>query len=104
VERVTVAEKLLDYLMALVQRTRSTRDLVLGVSPRGAQGFFRAVQAHALVAGRPFATPDDVKRVAPAVLAHRILASATGRYEGTGAGRREREALQKILDEVAVPL
>jgi MoxR-like ATPase len=104
VERVTVAEKLLDYLMALVQRTRSTRDLVLGVSPRGAQGFFRAVQAHALVAGRPFATPDDVKRVAPAVLAHRILASATGRYEGTGAGRREREALQKILDEVAVPV
>lgn len=104
VERVTVAEKLLDYLMALVQTTRSTRDLVLGVSPRGAQGFFRAVQAHALVAGRPFATPDDVKRVAPAVLAHRILASATGRYEGTGAGRREREALQKILDEVAVPL
>ena len=80
---MTVAEKLLDYLMALVQKTRSTRDLVLGVSPRGAQGFFRAVQAHALVAGRPFATPDDVKKVAPAVLAHRILASATGRYEGT---------------------
>ena len=53
VERVIVAEKLLDYLMALVQRTRSTRDLVLGVSPRGAQGFFRAVQAHALVAGAP---------------------------------------------------
>ena len=104
VEKVTVAEKLLDYLMAIVQRTRSTRDLVLGVSPRGAQGFFRAVQAHALVAGRPFATPDDVKRVAPAVLAHRILASATGRYEGTGAGHREREALQKILDEVDVPL
>jgi MoxR-like ATPase len=104
VERVTVADKLLDYVMAIVHRTRSSRDLVLGVSPRGAQGFFRAVQAHALVAGRPFATPDDVKRVAPAVLAHRILASATGRYEGTGAGRREREALQKILDEVAVPL
>ena len=75
-----------------------------GVSPRGAQGLFRAVQAHALVAGRPFATPDDVKKVAPAVLAHRVLASATGRYEGTGAGRRERETVQKILDEVAVPL
>ncbi len=104
VERVTVADKLLDYVMAIVHRTRASRDLVLGVSPRGAQGFFRAVQAHALVAGRPFATPDDVKKVAPAVLAHRILASATGRYEGTGAGRREREALQKILDEVAVPL
>jgi MoxR-like ATPase len=104
VAEVAVADKLLDYVMALVQRTRVSRDLVLGVSPRGAQGFFRAVQAHALVAGRPFATPDDVKKIAPAVLAHRILASATGRYEGTGAGRREREALRKILDEVAVPL
>ena len=104
VETVGVAEKLLDYVMEIVQRTRGSRDLVLGVSPRGAQGFFRAVQAHALVAGRPFATPDDVKKVAPAVLAHRILASATGRYEGTGAGRREREAVRKILDEVAVPL
>ena len=104
VERVGFAEKLLDYLMAIVHRTRASRDLVLGVSPRGAQGFFRAVQAHALVAGRPFATPDDVKQVAPAVLAHRILASATGRYEGTGAGRREREAVRKILDEVPVPL
>ena len=99
-----VADKLLDYVMEIVQRTRGSRDLVLGVSPRGAQGFFRAVQAHALVAGRPFATPDDVKKVAPAVLAHRILASATGRYEGTGAGRREREAVRKILEEVAVPL
>ncbi|HMM36180.1 MAG TPA: MoxR family ATPase, partial [Thermoanaerobaculia bacterium] len=104
VEAVTVADKRLDYVMALVQRTRASRDLVLGVSPRGAQGLFRAVQAHALVAGRPFATPDDVKKVAPAVLAHRVLASATGRYEGTGAGRRERETVQKILDEVAVPL
>jgi MoxR-like ATPase len=104
VETVAFADKLLDYVMEIVQRTRGSRDLVLGVSPRGAQGLFRAVQAHALVAGRPFATPDDVKKVAPAVLAHRILASATGRYEGTGAGRREREAVRKILEEVAVPL
>ncbi len=104
VEAVTVAEKLVDYVMAIVQRTRVSRELVLGVSPRGAQGFFRAVQAHALVAGRPFATPDDVKQVAPAALAHRVLASSAGRYDGGGAGRREREALQRILDEVPVPL
>ncbi|HQQ77950.1 MAG TPA: MoxR family ATPase, partial [Thermoanaerobaculia bacterium] len=68
-ERVTVADKLMDYILAIVARTRTGKDLLLGVSPRGAQGFFRAVQARALVAGRPYATPDDVKRVAVPALA-----------------------------------
>ena len=101
---MVVAPKLLDYVMAIVARSRKTRDLVLGVSPRGAQGLFRAVQARALVEGRPFATPDDVKRVAPPVLQHRVLASHHGPSEGAASGRREREALSRILDEVPVPL
>jgi MoxR-like ATPase len=104
VERVTVAEKLTDYVLQIVRRTRSSRDLILGVSPRGAQGFFRAVQARALVAGRPYATPDDVKRVAIPSLGHRVLSSVSGAFEGVAAGRRERDAIQKILDEVPVPL
>ena len=104
VEAVTVAPKLLDYVMALVARSRATKDLVLGVSPRGAQGLFRAVQARALVAGRPFATPDDVKRVALAVLQHRVLASYHGPSDGASAGRRERDAIGRILEEVPVPL
>ncbi|HKC23328.1 MAG TPA: AAA family ATPase, partial [Thermoanaerobaculia bacterium] len=53
VERVTVAEKLTDYVLSIVRKSRASRDLILGVSPRGAQGLFRAVQARALVAGRP---------------------------------------------------
>jgi MoxR-like ATPase len=102
-ERVTVADKLMDYILAIVARTRAGKDLLLGVSPRGAQGFFRAVQARALVAGRPYATPDDVKRVAGPALAHRVLASQPGAWDG-GGGRRERDAIQRILDEIAVPL
>jgi MoxR-like ATPase len=104
VERVTVAPKLTDYILALVRRTRATKDLVLGVSPRGAQGLFRAVQARAIVAGRPYATPDDVKSVAVPVLAHRVLASMPGSYDGVSTRRRETEAIQRLLDEVPVPL
>jgi MoxR-like ATPase len=103
-EKVTVADKLMDYVLAIVGRTRSGKDLILGVSPRGAQGFFRAVQARALVSGRPYATPDDVKRVAVATLAHRVLAAQPGAWDGGGSGRRERDAIQRILDEIPVPL
>lgn len=103
-EQVRVAEKLLDYIMKIVQRTRATRDLLLGVSPRGAQGFFRAVQARALISGRGFATPDDVKRVAVPVLSHRVLATLPGSYDSGPSGQREREAIQRILDEIPVPL
>jgi MoxR-like ATPase len=103
-ERVAVVEKLMEYVLEIVGRTRTSRDLILGVSPRGAQGFFRAVQARALVSGRAFATPDDVKRVAIPVLAHRVLASLPGAFDVTSAGRKERDAIQRILDEVPVPL
>ena len=103
-ERVTVADKLMDYVLAIVGRTRNGKDLLLGVSPRGAQGFFRAVQARALVSGRPYATPDDVKRVAVPTLAHRVLASQPGAWDGGGSGRRERDAIQRILDETPVPI
>ena len=103
-ERVTVTDKLMDYILEIVGRTRKSRDLILGVSPRGSQGFFRAVQGRALVSGRPYATPDDVKRVALPVLAHRVLASLPGAFDATAAGRKERDAIQRILDEVPVPI
>jgi MoxR-like ATPase len=103
-EAVTVADKLTDYVLDLVHRTRSTKALILGVSPRGAQGLFRAVQARALVAGRPYATPDDVKRVALQTLSHRVLAAVPGSSGSLGSGRQEREVIRKLLDEVPVPL
>ena len=101
VERVTVSDALLDYTHAIVRATRKTAELRLPVSTRGAQAFFRAAQAYALVQGRDYATPDDVQAVADPVLAHRILSAAS---DGFGAGGREREIVKKILAQVPVPV
>jgi MoxR-like ATPase len=100
-EKITVSDRLLDYVHALVRATRETAELRLPVSTRGAQALFRAVQAHALLQGRAYATPDDVQAVAEPVLAHRILSASS---DGFGAGGREREIVRKILTQVAVPL
>jgi MoxR-like ATPase len=100
-ETVTVAERLLDYLHALVRATRNTAELRLPVSTRGAQALYRAVQAHALLQGRTYATPDDAHAVAEAVLAHRILSASS---DGFGAGGREKEIVRKILAQVPVPI
>jgi MoxR-like ATPase len=100
-ERVIVSDRLLDYLHALVQATRRTADLRLPVSTRGAQALFRAAQAHALIQGRDYATPDDAQAVAEPVLAHRILSLSS---DGFGAGGREREIVRRILAQVAVPV
>ncbi|HEV2064521.1 MAG TPA: MoxR family ATPase [Thermoanaerobaculia bacterium] len=100
-ENVKVSDALLDYLHALVRATRKTGELRLPVSTRGAQAFFRAAQAYALVAGRDYATPDDVQAVAEPVLAHRILSAAS---DGFGAGGREREIVKKIIGQTPVPV
>jgi MoxR-like ATPase len=101
VEKVNVSEKLLNYLHALVSATRKSGELRLPVSTRGAQAFFRATQARALLQGREFATPDDVQAVAEPVLAHRILSVAS---DGYGAGGREKEIVRKVLAQMPVPV
>jgi len=100
-ENVTVSDSLLDYLHGLVRATRQTAELRLPVSTRGAQAFFRATQAYALLHGRSYATPDDAQAVAEPVLAHRILSVSS---DGFGAGGREREIVRRILGQVAVPV
>src|SRR4029453_17140796 len=100
-EGITVSEALLDYLHALVRATRRTAELRLPVSTRGAQALYRATQAHALLHGRAFATPDDAQAVAEAVLAHRILSVSS---DGFGAGGGEKEIVRRILTQVAVPV
>jgi MoxR-like ATPase len=100
-ERIHVADRLLDYLHALVSATRGSGELRLPVSTRGAQALYRATQAYALVQGRDYATPDDAQAVAPAVLAHRILSTSS---DGFGAGAREREMIKRVLAQVPVPV
>ncbi|HKB72614.1 MAG TPA: MoxR family ATPase [Thermoanaerobaculia bacterium] len=101
VEGVRVSDKLLDYVYALIEATRRRSDLRLPVSTRGAQAFYRAIQARALVAGRDFALPEDAQAVAEPVLSHRILSISS---DGFGTGPREREVIKTILGEVPVPV
>ena len=100
-ENVTVSDPLLAYIHTIVTSSRKISDLRLPVSTRGAQAFYRATQAWALLSGREYATPDDVQAVAESVLSHRILSIAS---DGFGAGGREREIVKKILAQVPVPV
>jgi MoxR-like ATPase len=100
-EKITVSDRLLDYLHALVTASRRMPDLRLPVSTRGAQALFRATQAWAFLAGRDYATPDDVQAVAEPVLAHRIVSISA---DGFGSGAREREIVKKMLAQVPVPV
>jgi MoxR-like ATPase len=106
-KNVSVDNALVDYMLAIVERTRHHEGLALGVSPRGSQALFRAVQAHALLEGRAWAIPDDVKILAPKVLGHRVMPAArvslTLRRNGTSASTGER-ILEEILAEIEVPL
>jgi MoxR-like ATPase len=101
VENVRISEKLLDYTYALIEATRRRSDLRLPVSTRGAQAFYRALQARALVAGRAYALPEDAQAVAEPVLSHRILSISS---DGFGTGPREREVIRAILRETPVPV
>jgi MoxR-like ATPase len=101
VESIKISDKLLDYSYALIEATRRRSDLRLPVSTRGAQAFYRALQARALVAGRSFALPEDAQAVAEPVLSHRILSMTS---DGFGTGPREREIIRAILRETPVPV
>ena len=76
VKQVVVDEAIVTYMLAIVERTRTHEGLALGVSPRGSQAFYRAVQAYAVVEGRGFAVPDDAKTLAPKVFGHRVVPGA----------------------------
>jgi len=103
VSRVGVDETLVDYMLAIVEKTRTHESLALGVSPRGAQALFRATQALAMLEGRDYVIPDDVKRLVIPVFAHRIAINARASLAQRSAEISER-ILQEILTLVEVPL
>lgn len=101
VHQVRVEESLNDYLLDIVDMTRTHQDVYLGVSTRGALMLYRAAQALAYVSHRDYVTPDDIKELAPPVLGHRVL-SRTYRHNGRmNAGDA---LIQEILEQVAVPV
>jgi len=103
VHRVTVEDALVDYMLAIVERTRDHESLTLGVSPRGSQALYRAVQALALVDGRDYAIPDDVKRLAVPLFAHRVVINTRTTLVQRRADVGER-IIEEILNQVEVPL
>ncbi len=103
VSHVAVDDSLLDYMLAIVEKTRNHESLALGVSPRGAQALYRATQAMALIEGREYVIPDDIKRLAVPVFAHRIAINARASLSQRSTELSER-ILQEILTLVEVPL
>jgi MoxR-like ATPase len=98
-ETVTVDDDLLQYMADLVRATRDDYRVDVGVSPRGTQRLFEATRAMATIAGRDYVAPDDIKRVAQPVLAHRLVLTPDARVEQVDKGT----VIQSVLDEVPVP-
>ena len=102
-ENVRVEESLLDYALEIVERTRQTDQLSLGVSPRGSVMLQRAAQAHAFVHGRDYCLPDDFKQLIVPVFAHRVVVNT--RYASTQRKSEQAEAiLREIVETSRVPL
>ena len=103
VTKIRVDSSLLDYALEIVNRTRKSDQLALGVSPRGTLMLQRAAQARAYLEGRDFCIPDDFKRLAVAVFSHRVVASA--RHASLQKKSETTEnVLREIVDSVRVPL
>ncbi len=97
---VRLDKMIVEYILDLVAASRQSEGLRLGVSPRGALALTQGSQAAAMVAGRDYVTPDDVKMMFLPVCAHRVLSKS---YLHNGDGHGTDAALRKILDEVAAP-
>jgi MoxR-like ATPase len=94
-----VSDDILQYIMDIVERTRKHSDVVLGVSPRGSQALLKCVQAHAILKGRSYVTPDDVKAMVKPALAHRIILKNTSRLKEN----YNEQILDQIIRDTPVP-
>jgi MoxR-like ATPase len=97
--RVRVEPSLVAYITAIVRATRATPVLTLGASPRGSVALLKMAQASALLDGRSYAVPDDVKALAPAVLRHRVAVAPELELEGVAPD----VALQGIIEKIEAP-
>ncbi|WP_430883602.1 AAA family ATPase [Fusibacter sp. JL216-2] len=98
-ESVRVSEEIMEYLILIVQATREHSEIELGISPRGSMALFRAAQAAAAISGRDYVLPDDVKKMAVPVLAHRMILNSNA----VVTGRKSEDVIRHILKEAPVP-
>lgn len=99
VRKIPVEESVSRYVVEIVRRTREHELLKLGVSPRGSLMLFRAAQAAAFIDSRACVLPDNVQRLAPAVLAHRMVLTSKAKY----AGATKQELIRELLEDIRVP-
>ena len=98
--RVYVEESVQRYVVALLRQTRGDSRLYLGGSPRAGINLLRVAKARALVAGRDYVLPDDVKTVAPSVLAHRLILAPEARSAGTS----DEDLVRDVVERTPVPV
>ena len=103
VDQIHMDESLTDYLLAIVQATRQSELLSLGVSTRGALALNKTAKALALVRGRDYCLPDDIKELAPIVLSHRVMLSRAQGMRAQSFEQAERIVID-IVDTVPVPV
>ncbi len=98
-ESVRIEDELLEYVAKVARATREDRRAEVGVSPRGTQRLFETARAQAVLANRDYVTPDDIKRVAQPVLAHRLVLTP----DATVNDVDKRAVIERVLDQVPVP-
>lgn len=98
-ETVSVSEKVKDYILDITDMTRNSVFIKLGASPRASIALLKAAKSYAFICGRDFVTPDDIKRVAVPVLAHRIILSPKGKAQFSD----NEQAVSQLIDGVNVP-
>jgi MoxR-like ATPase len=99
VSKIQVEEKLLKYIVELVQKTRKSKDIMIGASPRAAQGILSSAKAIAGMNGRDFVIPDDILYVATAVLRHRIIITPEKEMEGATID----EVIEALIKGIEIP-
>ncbi|MEM1176881.1 MAG: MoxR family ATPase [Acidobacteriota bacterium] len=100
VREVHVHEEVRKYVAQLVASTRASKDFALGCGPRATKGLYRAAQAAAAMSGRDFVTPDDVKRLLPSILHHRVILGSEGRL----SQRTVKQAVDQATALVPAPI
>jgi len=100
VKEVSVSDEIIEYIYSIISKTRSDERLLFGASPRAGEHLLYAAKASAFLDGRDYVIPDDVKKVTPAVLAHRLLLKAEYELEGVTT----KEIIMEVLEETEVPV
>lgn len=96
---VHVSDDMFNYIMDIIEKTRSHKDIELGASPRGSQSLLKAVQVYAILQGRDYVVPDDIKAMVKTVLGHRLILSHTMRAKENQSDI----VLDDVLNQVTVP-